>query len=222
VEPLRVLIAEDELLLREGLNRLLADAGFDVVGAAGDAPELLRKVAALAPDVAIIDVQMPPDHTDDGIRAAIAIRRDHPDVGVLVLSQFREEAYAMDLIGDNARGVGYLLKDRIADLHSFADAVRRVAGGGTVMDPEVIARLLARSAGPEGPVGRLSPRERKVLEVMAQGRSNAAIAQRLFITERAVAKHTASIFFKFDLQPSDDDNRRVLAVLAYLGSQTAW
>jgi DNA-binding NarL/FixJ family response regulator len=145
VEPLRVLIAEDELLLREGLSRLLADAGFDVVGVAGDAPELLRKVGALAPDVAIVDVQMPPDHTDDGIRAAIAIRREHPDVGVLVLSQFREEAYAMDLIGDDARGVGYLLKDRVADLQSFADAVRRVARGGSALDPEIVALMVGRS-----------------------------------------------------------------------------
>jgi DNA-binding NarL/FixJ family response regulator len=164
-----------------------------------------------------VDVRLPPSFTDEGLRAALTARSERPGLPILVLSQYVEQLYARELLADGAGAVGYLLKDRVFDGAEFADAVRRVADGGTVMDPEVIARLLARSAGQEGPAGRLSPREREVLDLMAQGRSNAAIAQRLFITERAVAKRTASIFFKLDLQPSDDDNRRVLAVLAYLG-----
>jgi DNA-binding NarL/FixJ family response regulator len=215
VDPLRVLIAEDELLLREGLSRLLTDAGFEVVGAAGDAPELLRKVASLAPDVAIVDVQMPPDHTDDGIRAAIAIRRDHPDVAVLVLSQFREEAYAMDLIGDDARGVGYLLKDRIADLHSFADAVRRVAGGGSALDPEIVALMVGRRRRAD-PLAALTARERQVLSLMAEGKSNLGIAEALGVTQTAVEKHVGRIFGKLGLDAEPLEHRRVLAVLTLL------
>jgi DNA-binding NarL/FixJ family response regulator len=213
----RVVIAEDLFLLRDGLIRLLDAHGCEVTAAVDNGEDLLTAIREHQPDVAVVDVRLPPSFTDEGLRAALTARSERPGLPILVLSQYVEQLYARELLADGAGAVGYLLKDRVLDGAEFADAVRRVAGGGTVMDPEVIARLLARSAGPEGPVGRLSPRERKVLEVMAQGRSNAAIAQRLFITERAVAKHTASIFFKFDLQPSDDDNRRVLAVLAYLG-----
>ena len=214
---MRVVIAEDLFLLRDGLIRLLTAHGSEVAAAVDNGEDLLTAIRGHQPDVAVVDVRLPPSFTDEGLRAALTARSERPGLPILVLSQYVEQLYARELLADGAGAIGYLLKDRVFDGAEFADAVRRVADGGTVMDPEVIARLLARSAGQEGPVGRLSPREREVLELMAQGRSNAAIAQRLFITERAVAKRTASIFLKFDLQPSDDDNRRVLAVLAYLG-----
>ena len=213
---MRVVIAEDLFLLREGLVRLLTAHGFEVVAAVASAPELLRALLDERPDVGIVDVRLPPTHTDDGLRAALQARRQVPGLPVLVLSQYVEQLYARELLADQAGGVGYLLKDRVFDSAQFVDAVRRVAEGGTAMDPEVIARLLDRNTG-NGNLTALSPREREVLALMAEGRSNAAIAQRLVITERAVAKHTASIFVKLDLQPSDDDNRRVLAVLAHLG-----
>jgi DNA-binding NarL/FixJ family response regulator len=213
----RVVIAEDLFLLRDGLIRLLTAHDWEIVGAVDNGEDLLTAIREHQPDVAVVDVRLPPSFTDEGLRAALTARSERPGLPILVLSQYVEQLYARELLADGAGAVGYLLKDRVFDGAEFADAVRRVAGGGTVMDPEVIARLLARSARQEGPAGKLSPREREVLDLMAQGRSNAAIAQRLFITERAVAKRTASIFLKLDLQPSDDDNRRVLAVLAHLG-----
>jgi DNA-binding NarL/FixJ family response regulator len=209
-------IAEDLFLLRDGLTRLLAAHGLQVAAAVEDGAELLAAVIAEKPDVAVVDVRLPPTFTDEGLRAALAARREVPGLPVLVLSQYVEQLYARELLTSGDGGIGYLLKDRVLDGAQFAEAVRRVAGGGTAMDPEVIARLLAGSAS-DGALATLSPREREVLALMAEGRSNAAIAQRLVITERAVAKHTASIFLKLGLQPSDDDNRRVLAVLAYLG-----
>jgi DNA-binding NarL/FixJ family response regulator len=212
---MRVVIAEDLFLLRDGLIRMLEAHGFEVAAAVDTGPGLLAAVAEHRPDVAVVDVRLPPTFTDEGLRAALQARREAPGLPVLVLSQYVEQLYARELLADGSGGVGYLLKDRVFDSGQFTDALRRVAGGGTAMDPEVIARLLARNADSE--VGRLSPREREVLELMAEGRSNAAIAQRMVITERAVAKHTSSIFTKLGLQPSDDDNRRVLAVLAYLG-----
>ena len=213
---MRIVIGEDLFLLREGLVRLLTAHGFEVVAAVASAPELLRALVDERPDVGIVDVRLPPTHTDDGLRAALQARGQVPGLPVLVLSQYVEQLYARELLASGSGGIGYLLKDRVFDSGQFVDAVRRVATGGTAMDPEVIARLLARNTG-DGTLAALSPREREVLALMAEGRSNAAIAQRLVITERAVAKHTASIFLKLDLQPSDDDNRRVLAVLAYLG-----
>ena len=213
---MRVVIAEDLFLLRDGLTRLLAAHGLQVAAAVEDGAELLAAVIAEKPDVAVVDVRLPPTFTDEGLRAALAARREVPGLPVLVLSQYVEQLYARELLTSGDGGIGYLLKDRVLDGAQFAEAVRRVAGGGTAMDPEVIARLLAGSAS-DGALATLSPREREVLALMAEGRSNAAIAQRLVITERAVAKHTASIFLKLGLQPSDDDNRRVLAVLAYLG-----
>jgi DNA-binding NarL/FixJ family response regulator len=215
VAPPRVVIAEDQVLLRAGLARLLTDAGIEVVGEAGDAPDLLRKVNAHRPDVAIVDVQMPPDRTDDGLRAAIAIRRDHPDVGVLVLSQFSDERYALDLIGDDATGVGYLLKDRVADLDAFADAVRRVAAGGSALDPEIVALMVGRRRK-DGPLEALTPRERDVLALMAQGKSNAGIAEALHVTPAAVEKHVTRIFTKLQLGHEPSEHRRVLAVLTLL------
>jgi DNA-binding NarL/FixJ family response regulator len=212
---MRVVIAEDSVLLREGVARLLEESGFEVVAQAGDAEELIRKVRAHKPDVAVVDVRMPPTHTDEGLRAAHAIRGELPDVGVLVLSQYVEETYARELLADSAEGVGYLLKDRVADIDAFADAVRRVAGGGSALDPEVVAQLLGRRRR-EDPLEQLSPREREVLGLMAEGRSNAAIAAELVITERAVEKHVTSIFGKLELPARPDDHRRVLAVLAYL------
>jgi DNA-binding NarL/FixJ family response regulator len=211
----RVVIAEDLFLLRDGLTRLLQAHGMQVVAAVDDGPGLLAAVAEHQPDVAIVDVRLPPTFTDEGLKAALAARAQRPGLPVLVLSQYVEQLYARELLADGTGGVGYLLKDRVLNGAQFADAVRRVAGGGTAMDPEVIARLLDRNSADEA-LAALSPREREVLGLMAEGRSNAAIAQRLVITERAVAKHTASIFLKLNLQPSDDDNRRVLAVLAYL------
>jgi DNA-binding NarL/FixJ family response regulator len=212
---MRVVVAEDQVLLREGLSRLLADAGFDVVAQAADADELRRKVAAHHPDVAIVDVQMPPDHTDDGLRAAIEIRRTNPEVGILMLSQFRDEAYALDLIGDDAQGVGYLLKDRIADVESFADAVRRVAGGGSALDPEIVALMVGRRRK-EDPLQELTPRERQVLALMAEGKSNRGIAESLNVTLAAVEKHVGRIFAKLGLADEPLEHRRVLAVLTLL------
>jgi DNA-binding NarL/FixJ family response regulator len=208
-------IAEDQALLREGIARLLEEAGFDVVGQAGDAVDLRRKVGAHKPDVAVVDIQMPPTRTDDGLRAAIDIRSAHPCTRVLVLSQYVEERYAIDLIGECAEGVGYLLKDRVGDLGEFADAVRRVGEGGSVLDPEVVSRMLARPRH-RSPLEQLSPRERDVLELMAQGRSNQGIAEKLWITESAVEKHVTAIFEKLGLARDFEDHRRVLAVLAFL------
>jgi DNA-binding NarL/FixJ family response regulator len=215
--PIRVVIAEDSVLLREGLARLLEESGFEVAGQAGDAEDLLRKVGAHKPDVAVVDVRMPPSHTDEGLRAAHQIRSDHPGTGVLVLSQYVEEAYALDLLSQSTESTGYLLKDRVADIDTFTDAVRRVASGGSALDPEVVSLLLGRRRR-EDPLEALTPREREVLGLMAEGRSNAAIAEQLVVTERAVEKHVTSIFTKLDLTPTVEDHRRVLAVLAYLRS----
>jgi len=212
---LRVVIAEDQVLLREGIVRLLGDAGFDVVAQAADAEDLLRKVAAHSPDVAIIDIQMPPTNTDDGLRAAMHVRATQPQVGVLVLSQFVEEAYALDLIGDDAAGVGYLLKDRVADVAAFTDAIRRVSRGGSALDPEVVAQMIGRPRRRD-PVANLSPREREVLTLMAEGRTNRAIADELVISVHAVEKHVTSIFSKLGLAPTVEDHRRVLAVLTFM------
>jgi DNA-binding NarL/FixJ family response regulator len=212
----RVVIAEDLFLLRDGLTRMLEAHGLEVAAAVDNPADLLAAVTASKPDVAVVDVRLPPTFTDEGLRAALAARRAVPGLPVLVLSQYVEQLYARELLADGTGGIGYLLKDRVFDSAQFVDAVRRVAAGGTAMDPEVVARLLARNAD-DGAVSALSAREREVLALMAEGRSNAAIGAKLVITERAVAKHTASIFLKLRLQPSDDDNRRVLAVLAYLG-----
>jgi DNA-binding NarL/FixJ family response regulator len=212
----RVVIAEDLFLLRDGLIRLLEAYGFEIAAAVDNGPDLLRAVTEHRPDVAVVDVRLPPSFTDEGLRAALQARREVPGLPVLVLSQYVEQLYARELLADGSGAVGYLLKDRVLDGGQFVEAVNRVADGGTAMDPEVIARLLAHSA-PDHALARLSPRERQVLELVAEGRSNAAIAQQLVVTERAIAKHTSTIFTKLDLQPSDDDNRRVLAVLAYLG-----
>jgi DNA-binding NarL/FixJ family response regulator len=211
----RVVIAEDLFLLRDGLTRLLEAHGFEVTAAVETGEEMLAAVLADKPDVAIVDVRLPPTFTDEGLRAALAARRELPDLPVLVLSQYVEQLYARELLAGGSGGIGYLLKDRVLDGAQFADAVRRVAAGGTAMDPEVVARLLASNVA-DSAVAALSPREHEVLGLMAEGRSNLAIAQQLVITERAVAKHTASIFLRLGLQPSDDDNRRVLAVIAYL------
>jgi DNA-binding NarL/FixJ family response regulator len=214
---MRVVVAEDSVLLREGIVRLLTERGFEVVGQAGDAEDLLRKVGAHKPDAVVADIRMPPDNTDDGLRAAIEIRARHPDTGVLVLSAYVEEAYAMELVSDTAAGLGYLLKDRVADVDAFVDALRRVADGGSALDPEVVSRLLGRSRR-DDPLSELTPREREVLELMAEGRSNAAIAEQLVVTERAVEKHVTSIFGKLNLTPAAEDHRRVLAVLTFLRS----
>jgi DNA-binding NarL/FixJ family response regulator len=213
----RVVIAEDLFLLREGLVRLLEAHGFEIVAAVGTAPELLTALTTHRPDIGIVDVRLPPTNTDDGLRAAITARSHIPGLPVLVLSQYVEQLYARELIADQAGGVGYLLKDRVFNDEAFAGAIRTVAAGGTVLDPEVVQKLLSRHTRTT-PVARLTPREREVLALMAEGRSNAAIAQRLYITEKAVSKHAAGIFSKLDLAQSDDDNRRVLAVLAYLES----
>jgi DNA-binding NarL/FixJ family response regulator len=213
----RVVIAEDLFLLREGLARLLEAHGFEIAAAVDSAPGLLQALLEHKPDVAVVDVRLPPSFTDDGLRAAIEARNQLPGLPVLVLSQYVEQLYARELLADQAGGVGYLLKDRVFNDDRFVDAIRTVAAGGTVMDPEVIAKLLGRRARDE-PITRLTAREREVLELMAEGRSNSAIAQRLFISEKAVGKHSTSIFTKLDLTPSTDDNRRVLAVLAFLNS----
>ena len=213
---MRVVIAEDLFLLRDGLTRMLEAHGLEVAAAVGNPDDFLAAVTAHKPDVAVVDVRMPPGYTDEGLRAALAARREVPGLPVLVLSQYVEQLYARELLADGSGGIGYLLKDRVFDSAQFVDAVRRVAAGGTAMDQEVIARLLTRNRGGHGAMAALSAREREVLALMAEGRSNAAIAARLVVSERAVAKHTASIFLKLGLQPSDDDNRRVRAVLAYL------
>jgi DNA-binding NarL/FixJ family response regulator len=212
---MRVVLADDSVLLREGIARLLTDAGFEVVGQAGDAEDLMRKVGAHHPDVAVVDVRMPPTNTDEGLRAALDIRAKHPDTGVLVLSQYIEARYAMELLADSAEGVGYLLKDRVSDIERFTDSVRRVGEGGSALDPEVVSQLLGRRRE-EDPLGELTAREREVLEHMAEGRSNSAIAEQMVITERAVEKHVTSIFGKLGLAPTAEDHRRVLAVLAFL------
>jgi len=211
----RIVIAEDLALLRDGLIRLLEAHDFEVVEAVDNGPSLLRALTVQRPDVAVVDVRLPPSFSDEGLRAAIEARRRVPGLPVLVLSQYVEPLYARELLSDRGGGVGYLLKDRIANIGQFLDAVRRVAAGGTAMDPEVIGELLNKRSR-SGPLQRLTPREREVLGLMAEGRSNAAIASRLFVTEKAVSKHTNSIFSKLDLRVSEDDNRRVLAVLAYL------
>ena len=214
---MRVVIAEDSVLLREGLVRILEEAGCEVVGQAGDAEDLLRKTRAHKPDVVVTDIKMPPDHTDEGLRAAHQIRAELPNTGVLVLSQYVEDAYAVDLLADNAKGVGYLLKDRIGDVERFTDAVNRVAAGGSVLDPEVVSHMMGRRRR-DDPLEELTPREREVLELMAEGRTNHAIAERLVVTERAVEKHVTSIFGKLGLASTPDDHRRVLAVLTHLAS----
>jgi DNA-binding NarL/FixJ family response regulator len=211
----RVVIAEDHALLRDGLIRLLTAHDFEVVEAVDNGPSLLRALTTHRPDVAVVDVRLPPTFTDEGLQAAIEARAKVPGLPVLVLSQYVEPLYARELLSDRNGGVGYLLKDRVSNIGQFLDAVRRVGAGGTAMDPEVISQLLARHERNE-PLRQLTPREREVLGLMAEGRSNAAIAGRLFITEKAVSKHTNSIFSKLGLPPSEDDNRRVLAVLAYL------
>ncbi|MFF1445788.1 LuxR C-terminal-related transcriptional regulator [Streptomyces sp. NPDC058295] len=214
---MRVVLAEDLFLLRDGLVRLLEAYDFEIAAAVETGPELERALAELEPDVAVVDVRLPPTHTDEGLQCALQARRRRPGLPVLVLSQHVEQLYARELLADGTGGIGYLLKDRVFDAEQFVDAVRRVAAGGTAMDPQVIQQLLARRSGDgKGPVDRLTPREREVMELMAQGRSNAAIAGKLVVTERAVAKHTANIFVKLGLEVTGDDNRRVLAVLAYL------
>ncbi len=212
---MRVVIAEDSVLLREGLARLLADFGEEIVAAVGDAEQAKAAVAELAPDLIVLDVRMPPNHTDEGIRAALAIRRSHPGVAVLVLSQYVEQHYATELLAGDTAGVGYLLKDRVADVADFVDALRRVGAGGTALDPEVVSHLLAHSRKRD-PLAMLTPRETEVLEYMAEGRTNAAIAAQMVVSEGAVEKHVSSIFTKLDLAPADSDHRRVLAVLRYL------
>ena len=213
---MRVILGEDSVLLRAGIARLLEDSGFEVVGQAGDADDLLRKVRAHKPDVAIVDIRMPPTHTDEGLRVARVIRAELPNTAVLVLSQYLEHDYAIELLSDSAEGVGYLLKDRIADIERFIDSIRRVADRGSVLDPEVVKEMLGRR--PTGPLDELTPREREILALMAEGRSNHAIADQLVITERAVEKHVTSIFAKLNLPATPDDHRRVLAVLTYLNA----
>jgi DNA-binding NarL/FixJ family response regulator len=216
----RVVIAEDSVLLLAGLTKLLESAGFEVAATAGDAEALLAAVEREQPDVVIADVRMPPSHTDEGIRAALVIRSQWPDIAILVLSQYVEERYAADLLSANTRSIGYLLKDRVADVAEFLDALRRVAAGGTALDPEVVAQLLVRRGGSRGddPLGVLTERERDVLALMAEGRSNAEIGAALVITDSAVGKHINSIFAKLGLHPGDAGHRRVLAVLRYLGA----
>jgi DNA-binding NarL/FixJ family response regulator len=211
----RVVVADDSTLLREGLVRLLEEGGLEVVGQAGDGEELLRKVRAHKPDVAVVDVRMPPTHTDEGLRAAREIRAELPGVSVLVLSQYVEVAYARELLAESAEGLGYLLKDRVADVEALTDAVRRVGGGGSALDPEVVSQMLGRRRD-DDPLEQLTPREREVLGLMAEGRSNGAIAAELVVSERAVEKHVTGIFSKLDLGASSEDHRRVLAVLRFL------
>ncbi len=213
---MRVVLAEDLALLRDGLIRLLEANDFDVVEAVDNGPSLLRALTTQKPDVAVVDVRLPPTFTDEGLQAAIEARRQVPGLPMLVLSQYVEQLYARELLADRSGGVGYLLKDRVFNVEQFVDAVRQVAAGGTAMDPEVVAQLLTRRSAFDDPLTTLTPREREVLGLMAEGRSNAAIAARLFVTEKAVSKHTNSIFTRLGLPQSEDDNRRVLAVLAYL------
>ena len=212
---MRVVVADDSTLLREGVVRLLEEAGLEVVGQAGDAEELLRKVRAHKPDVAVVDVRMPPTHTDEGLRAAREIRAELPEVAVLVLSQYVEVAYARELLAESAEGLGYLLKDRVADVAALTDAVRRVGEGGSALDPEVVSQMLGRRRR-DDPLAELTPREREVLGLMAEGRSNASIAAELVVTERAVEKHVTGIFGKLGLEAGGEDHRRVVAVLRFL------
>jgi len=213
---MRVVLAEDSVLLRAGLTKLLSDGGFEVVAAVSDAEQLLVAVDVQRPDVAVIDVRMPPTHTDEGIRAALVVRRQYPAIAVCVLSQYVEERYATDLLSVDTSGVGYLLKDRVAQVSDFLDALRRVAAGGTALDPEVVAQLLVRRR--DDPMDRLTPREQEVLRLMAEGRSNHGITEALKVSHSAVEKYVSSIFAKLDLPPTDTDHRRVLAVLKYLGT----
>ena len=215
VGSLRVVVGEDHPLTRKGIVTVLEEAGFDVVATAADASDLVRKAGAHKPDVVIADIQMPPDNTDDGLRAAKQIRADHAEIGVLILSQYLESRYALDLVGDRAEGVGYLLKDRLGDLTLFTEAVRRVAHGGSALDPEVVQRMVGRPR-PAGALADLTKREREVLTLIAEGRSNAAIAERLVVTVGAVERHVTSIFEKLGLRSTREDHRRVLAVLEYL------
>ena len=212
---MRVIVGEDQSFVREGIVRVLDDGDFEVVGTAGDARDLIRLADAYRPDVVVADIQMPPEHSDDGLRAALAIRAAHPGVGVLILSQFLEDAYALALVADGAQGVGYLLKEKVGDLRMFTDAVRRVAEGGSVLDPDVVARLVGRKRT-AGPLDSLTPREREVLALIAEGRSNVGIAQELVVTVAAIERHVTSIFDKLGLHASPEDHRRVLAVLKYL------
>jgi len=212
---MRVVIADDNLLIRDGLASLLRDAGVDVVAQTDSADDLLLKIASYEPDVAIIDVRMPPTHTDEGLRAAEEIRRRYPDVGIMILSQYVEVGIAARLLSESAAGIGYLLKDRVTNLEDFTAALRRVADGGSALDPQVVSRLLTMGRSVDDPLNLLTPREREVIELVAEGRSNKGIGDRLVITERAVQKHVTSIFMKLDLPQSDDDHRRILAVLAY-------
>lgn len=214
-QQIRVLVGEDQPFVREGVVHVLQDGGFDVVGAAADARALVRMASVYRPDVVVADIQMPPDHADDGLRAALQIRAARPGVGVLVLSQFLEDSYVFDLVADGAQGVGYMLKEKVGDLAMFTDAVRRVAGGGSALDPDVVARLVGRKRE-ASPVDNLTPRERQVLALIAEGRSNAAIARELVVTVAAVERHVTSIFDKLGLHQSPDQHRRVLAVLKFL------
>jgi DNA-binding NarL/FixJ family response regulator len=214
-QPVRVVVGEDDVLLREGLARLLTEAGFEVVAQAGDAEEFLRRALAHKPDVAVVDIQMPPRHADDGLRAALELRDRIPSMGILVLSHHYDEQYAVELIGDSAEGVGYLLKERVGDVDAFRDAVARVASGGTALDPEVVGRMLGRRHR-GGPLDGLSPRERDVLSQLAEGKSNQGIAEALVVTSAAVEKHVTSIFHKLGLEMTATGHRRVLAALAYL------
>jgi DNA-binding NarL/FixJ family response regulator len=219
VEP-RVVVGEDQPLVREGIVRVLEEAGLEVVGVSGDAEDLVRKADAHHPDVVITDIQMPPDFTDDGLRAAQRIRSSHPDIGVVVLSQFLEDRYVLELVGDRAQGVGYLLKDRVGDLALFIDAIRRVAGGGSALDPAVVQRMVGRPRE-DGPLDELTPREREVLGLMAEGRSNRGIADALVVSVAGVERHVTSILGKLDLRQDPEDHRRVLAVLRYLRRRSA-
>jgi len=215
VPGVRVVIGEDDTLLREGISRILGESGFEVVATAGDAEDLLRKALAHRPDVAVVDVQMPPGLGDDGLRAAIELRHQRPETGVLILSNYFEEQYAIDVIGDRPEGVGYLLKERVGDVDAFIDAVNRVAAGGSALDPSVVGRMLGRR-GQKGPLASLSPRERAVLAAMAEGKSNQGIAEEFVVSIAAVEKHVTNIFHKLDLPQSTGGHRRVLAVLTFL------
>jgi DNA-binding NarL/FixJ family response regulator len=212
----RVVIAEDDVLLREGIARLLAEAGFEIVGQAGDAPDFLRKALAHRPDVAVVDIQMPPGRGGDGLRAALELRERLPETGVLVLSSHYEETYALDLIGESAEGVGYLLKERVGDVEAFTDAVARVAARGSALDPEVVGRMLGRRRSPGGPLESLTGREREVLAQIAEGKSNLGVAEALVVTTAAVEKHVTSIFQKLGIESTPSDHRRVLAAVTYL------
>ena len=213
----RLVIGEDDVLLREGIARILTEAGYEVVAQVGDADDLLRKALAHHADIAVTDVKMPPGRSDDGLRAAVELRRRRPETGVLILSQYCEERFAVDLIGDRAEGVGYLLKERVGDVDAFVDAVNRVASGGSALDPEVVARMLGRRTE-QSALAELTPREREVLEAMAEGKSNAGIAAELFVTQAAIEKHVTNIFQKLGLSPTLTEHRRVLAVLTYMRS----